>query len=333
MIINHSLGFVFIHVPKAAGTSISRLFTSFSTYRDQEIGGTPMGEILQPFFKRRYGLAKHSTAAEVMQVMGEQRFTKYFTFAFVRNPYTRAFSTYNYLRRQRDHKDLRLVQAVSHLETFGDYLRSEYAQGEGMDRLLCPQVMWTELAPGAKLSFVGSVEAIEADVAHTLKRVAKPGKKNGKIPEGKGIQSRNRSTEDPDQLWRLLREDPQSEQLIYERYRADFEAYGYERFDLAADTAYDERRLQDRGTPRPAPLAASSADAAPPADDDEDAGAAEAAEGRPVPGRGAAGKAGRQGPGAGGPGRAAGGGGAGGGGGGGRKGAAHKAKAKAKSGD
>lgn len=329
MIINHSLGFVFIHVPKAAGTSISRLFTSFSTYRDQEIGGTPMGETLQPFYKRRYGLAKHSTAAEVMQVMGEQRFTKYFTFAFVRNPYTRAFSTYNYLRRQRDHKDLRLVQAVSPLETFGDYLRSEYAQGEGMDRLLCPQVMWTELAAGTQLSFVGSVEAIEADVAHTLKRVAKPGKKNGKIPEGKGIQSRNRSTEDPDQLWRLLREDPQSEQLIYERYRADFEAYGYERFNPEAEAAYDERRLQDRHGPRPTPLADAPADTAAAAGDDDEADDdANPAPARPAgAGRGAGGKAGRQGQG--GAGRAGGGG--GGGGGGGRKGASPKAKAKAKS--
>lgn len=241
MIINHTHGFVFVHVPKAAGTSISRLFTPLTTYRDQEIGGTPMGEITQPFFKRRWGLAKHSTAPEVRFVMGAQRFDKFFSFAFVRNPYTRAYSTFNYFHRQQDHKELATLLPVRDLATFGEFVRSEYFQGDGMDRILQPQTFWTDVAPGVELSFIGSVEAIDADLAYIVRRVAKPGKK-----VKKQVQERNRSTQDPDKLWRLLREDPEAERLVFERYRSDFERYGYERLDMARTTDYDERRIQDR---------------------------------------------------------------------------------------
>jgi hypothetical protein len=245
MIINHSLGFVFVHVPKAAGTSISRIFTAFSTYRDQEIGGTPMGEVLQPFFKRRYGLAKHSTATEIRDVMGEQRFSNYFTFAFVRNPYTRAFSTFNYLHRQQDHKDLKALNLVRRLETFADFLRSEYFEGEGMDRILQPQTFWTALPSPTPISFVGSVESIDADMDYTLRKASKPGKKNGAVP--KKVQARNRSTNEPNRLWVLLQEDPEGERIIFDRYKDDFETFGYERFSSGLNGLYDERRLRDRG--------------------------------------------------------------------------------------
>lgn len=247
MIINHTGSFVFVHVPKAAGTSISRLFTKFSTYRDLEVGGTPLGEAVQPFFKRRYGLAKHSTAQEIESVMGEQRFGKYFTFAFVRNPYTRAFSIFNYLHRQQDRKALKTLAAVSSLTEFGAFLRSEYFAGDGMDRILRPQTFWTDLPNGAVLDFIGSVEAIDADVAYILRNTVKAGKKAAHADEQSEVQARNRSTENPNELWDLLRQDPEAERLIFERYQSDFERFGYERLEMNAATAYDERRLRDRG--------------------------------------------------------------------------------------
>lgn len=256
MIINHSSGFVFVHVPKAAGTSISRIFTAFSTYRDLEVGGTPMGETVQPYTKRRYGLAKHSTAAEIREVMGEQRWGKYFTFAFVRNPYTRAYSTFNYLHRQIDRKQLKTLKAVRGLSEFGEFLRSEYFAGDGMDRILRPQTFWTELPVGHKLRFIGSVEAIDTDIASALKEVGKPGGKKGKKQKGDHVPERNRSTTDPDELWKLLRADPEGERLIYERYQDDFKAYGYQRLDITSAQPYDERRERDQqAAPKEAQLA------------------------------------------------------------------------------
>ncbi|TDM05606.1 MAG: hypothetical protein C4K60_12690 [Ideonella sp. MAG2] len=247
MIINHTGSFVFVHVPKAAGTSISRLFTRFSTYRDLEVGGTPLGEAVQPFFKRRFGLAKHSTAQEIESVMGAQRFGKYFTFAFVRNPYTRAFSIFNYLHRQQDRKTLKTVAAVSSLTEFGAFVRSEYFAGDGMDRILRPQTFWTDLAAGQALDFVGSVEAIDADVAYVLRHTVQSGSKAAHADEYSEVQARNRSTDNPNALWELLRQDPEAEQLIFDRYQSDFERFGYERLNMTATVAYDERRLRDRG--------------------------------------------------------------------------------------
>lgn len=250
MIINHSCAFVFVHVPKAAGTSISRLFTSFSTYRDLEVGGTPMGEQVQRYTKKRFGLAKHSTAAEIREVMGEQRWGKYYTFAFVRNPYTRAYSTFNYLHRQTDRKEFKTVKAVKGLSDFGEFLRSEYFAGDGMDRILRPQTFWTELGLSQELRFIGSVEAIDSDTITALKEVGRPGQKKNKKAEKainkENVPERNRSTTDPDELWKLLRADPEGERLIYDRYASDFAAYGYARLDVTSTEPYDERRERDR---------------------------------------------------------------------------------------
>ena len=70
MIVNHSHKFIFVHVPKAAGTSVSELFSKFSAYSDLEVGGTELGEALQNAYKCRFGLTKHSTAEEIRAVVG-----------------------------------------------------------------------------------------------------------------------------------------------------------------------------------------------------------------------------------------------------------------------
>ena len=72
MIVNHSHKFIFVHVPKAAGTSVSELFSKFSAYSDLEVGGTELGVALQKAYKRRFGLSKHSTAEVIRAIVGEE---------------------------------------------------------------------------------------------------------------------------------------------------------------------------------------------------------------------------------------------------------------------
>jgi hypothetical protein len=98
MIINHTHRFIFVHVPKTAGTSVSTALSKYSTYRDLEIGGTPLGEAVQPFMSDRFGLRKHSTAANIRDVVGAASFQSYFSFCLVRNPFNRLQSTYHFLK-------------------------------------------------------------------------------------------------------------------------------------------------------------------------------------------------------------------------------------------
>jgi hypothetical protein len=73
MIVSNSAAFVFVHVPKAAGTTVARLLSPLSTVVDIELGGSPWGEELKRRYKARFGLGKHATATELRNALGELR--------------------------------------------------------------------------------------------------------------------------------------------------------------------------------------------------------------------------------------------------------------------
>lgn len=249
MIINHSRSFVFVHVPKAAGTSLTRMLQGFTTYRDQEVGGTPFGEKIQPFMKKRFGLAKHASAEEIRTVMGAEDFHAYYSFAFVRNPYTRAFSIYNYFKRQFADKGEAIYAAIARFPTFSDFVRSDYFQTDGSDRIFRPQTFWVQLEGEEQVSFVGSVEHIDPDMAKVFKRIT--GKRLGGSGKGEKAQrnkplvrEENRSTHDSDALWQILHDDPACEKVLFRRYESDFDVFSYRRFK-AAKGEYDPTRTTD----------------------------------------------------------------------------------------
>ncbi len=96
-LINHTYRFVFVHVPKNAGTSVTRYLSQLSTYRDLEIGATRLGEEMAPAYRERFGLHKHSTLAEIRDVMGPEIMSGYRTIAVVRDPEDRVRSVFRFL--------------------------------------------------------------------------------------------------------------------------------------------------------------------------------------------------------------------------------------------
>lgn len=68
---------IFIHIPKTAGTSILSLFMGNEIIRD------------------------HKTA-DCFKVVNPEKFEKYYKFAFVRNPWDRTVSSYEYLKSGKD---------------------------------------------------------------------------------------------------------------------------------------------------------------------------------------------------------------------------------------
>ena len=79
MFINHEHKFIFIHIPKNAGTSIRNSF---------EIEGYDKKVV-----KKNW---PHDTCLEIKDYCGEEVWNEYFKFAFVRNPYDRLVSYYHF---------------------------------------------------------------------------------------------------------------------------------------------------------------------------------------------------------------------------------------------
>jgi hypothetical protein len=230
MIINNTYKFIFVHVPKSAGTTVTKLLSGYSAYCDIEVGGTAMGEAVQPFFRNRYGLSKHSTATEIRTVVGEAIWKRYFTFALVRNPYARAHSSYRFLRRMRKETGLDVLAPLDGLATFQDFVKSTYFQTEGMDRILMPQSFWLRSAmrmPAISLDYVGRVEAIEDSLRHIADQVPGLFKGGGEIE----VPVLNSSDDPNGEGWQTLISERGIERLVFEKYRLDFEAFGYARME------------------------------------------------------------------------------------------------------
>src|ERR671918_1169665 len=62
-IVCRSRKFIFVHLHKCGGTSVEQAFAPHARWNDLVIGSTFWGELLQPLYKRRYGLTKHSRAS------------------------------------------------------------------------------------------------------------------------------------------------------------------------------------------------------------------------------------------------------------------------------
>jgi Sulfotransferase family len=228
VIVNHSHQFIFIHVPKAAGTSVSELFSEYSTYRDLEVGGTLLGEALQTQFKKRFHLTKHATAREVRSVVGDDVWGRYLTFSFVRDPYARAQSMFHFMKRWRGNKDMDPLAFMDKMPDFRTFVLSPQFRKQKKSRILWPQASWVQDDAGKPIvDVVGRVESLDDDLAQVLARLPNlPLRENAPAEAPK----KNASASDDEELHSLLAKDPEVESRIYESYKVDFDSFGYARF-------------------------------------------------------------------------------------------------------
>jgi hypothetical protein len=128
MIISHGRRYVFVHIPKTGGTSMARALEARAMADDVLIGDTPKA-------RRRKGrlqglpatgrVWKHSTVADMIDVIGPEGMRAYLVFTLVRNPWDRMVSYYHWLRLQSfDHPAVGWAKA----HDFGTFLaRDEIA--------------------------------------------------------------------------------------------------------------------------------------------------------------------------------------------------------------
>ena len=189
MFLSNSRKFIFIHITKAAGTSITYALEKSLGWNDLVIGSTPFGAELQKYYLERFNLQKHSKAVEVRQLIGNDLWEGYFTFTFTRHPYTRVLSLYTYIENQvlgkgwkrylrgfpftKIHRDpiwnWPATRAYMETNSFSEFIRHPILVWEpGMK----PQIEWLLDQDGnIMVDFIGQVESIESDFAFVLDQV------------------------------------------------------------------------------------------------------------------------------------------------------------------
>lgn len=104
MVISSSKRFIFVHIPKCGGTSITKLLDAELEWNDIVLGGTKIGEAFKDLWAPRFGLDKHSLPSEIKKVIGEDAYQTYKKFVVVRDPVSRFLSAFNFVRTLIDTK-------------------------------------------------------------------------------------------------------------------------------------------------------------------------------------------------------------------------------------
>ena len=219
MIINHSRKFVFVHVPKAAGTSVSGMLSELTTYKDLEIGTGELGQALQATYGRRFGLVKHSPAHRIRAVMGGKDWGEYFTFAFARNPFSRLLSIYHFLKTW-DKLPEREAQNLKNYSCFEEFLDGDnWLRGMGPSGIYRPQTFWLT-ARGKPRTLIVDFVGRQENLAEDMNRIAE------RLGPDVAFRTERRANVTPE-----YRKDVEWTEAaiakVVDRYRDDFELLGY----------------------------------------------------------------------------------------------------------
>lgn len=173
-IINNTKKFIFVHVPKAAGTSVTNVLSKYTTYQDLEIGGTHFGERIQPAYKDRFGLGKHTPASGIRSAIGQSAWDEKFKFSIVRNPYDRVISTYKFLLKWEGTPE-HIKNKLAGFKDINEYVLSNmWEESEGPDYIFKPQTFWlTDVNDRNKVivDYVGKLETLDDDLAHIMSKI------------------------------------------------------------------------------------------------------------------------------------------------------------------
>jgi hypothetical protein len=154
MLLSHEHKFIFVHVQKTGGTSITQALRPFCDRR-------ALDDI------ERSGLPVHASAKEIIAALGRPLWGEYFTFAFERNPWDKIHSLYRY------------QMAKSHL-----YAKIWKPRSPSFDRWMFPYgVFRKKLRPSfaryevdgqVGVKFLGAYESLADDFAEICRRICLP---------------------------------------------------------------------------------------------------------------------------------------------------------------
>ena len=104
MLISDSHQFIFVHIRKAAGSSIRDTLEPLSLVKPTDNWSKIKSRFLRTEKDyKKYAFRQHDSITVAKRLMPPELFESYFKFAFVRNPWDRLVSEYEFIRRRPDH--------------------------------------------------------------------------------------------------------------------------------------------------------------------------------------------------------------------------------------
>ncbi len=119
MLINDKYNYAYVHVYKVAGQSVKLALRRYH-YRYLPGLRTPIAHLVEtPQAYSFRSLEAHSTAKEMRDFVGPERWAQLYSFSFVRNPWDWQVSLYHFIQGNKFNHQRGLVSSLS----FPDYIR------------------------------------------------------------------------------------------------------------------------------------------------------------------------------------------------------------------
>ena len=163
MLLSHKHNFIFIHIYKNAGTSITDALSPFATGNSTRLAARVLKSLHMPSSLVTESFPPHIKANEVIQAIGREKYDSFFSFAIVRNPWDWQASLYNYMLMDTTHWQHNLVRSLG---TFEKYIRWRCEEEVRF------QKDFVYSASGELLvDFIGKFETLDADFARICSRI------------------------------------------------------------------------------------------------------------------------------------------------------------------
>lgn len=208
MLLSRQPPFLFVHIEKAAGTSIQDALRPFATWvKDYHWRRRLcwLGPVNRLGLYRFLAFPEHTTAEMVRRCLPQDFYNNLFKFAFVRNPWDRLVSRHAHLLRSTDR---RRHQLVSRMKNFEDFIAWEIQRGSAY------QFKYVLGRDGQNLvDFIGRYERLSDDFAEVCARLGvKAELPHANISEHRDYRSYY---------------TPATRDFVAQHFRRDIELFGY----------------------------------------------------------------------------------------------------------
>jgi len=186
---------IFIHIPKAAGTSVLEILNRGSLSRDH-----------LPWY--------------VYYIANPKRFQSYYKFAFVRDPWERAYSAYRYLINGGNQlADLLISSEIKKFGTFDTFLIRGLGRGQFRSHLLFQPQSTFIIGPNGRpeVDFLGRYENIRVDFQVVAQQLGI----NNALPH------KNKTTVDYKNSPELIYQRSEAVDIVTDIYKEDIESFVY----------------------------------------------------------------------------------------------------------